>query len=426
MGLSTSNQSDLQFAQAMDRDDPLGGFRDEFHIPCSEAGKPQVYFVGNSLGLQPKQTGKFVAEELEKWQKFGVRGHFTGEFPWMPYHEFLNETMAQLVGAQRDEVVIMNSLTVNLHLMMATFYNPTPTRSKILIEAHAFPSDHYAVESQIRWHGFEPNESLIVATSQSGEETCSMDRWCELIETNRNQLALVLLPGMQYYTGQAFDMQRLTRCAHQHGITIGFDLAHAAGNIEMSLHDWQVDFAVWCSYKYLNSGPGSVGGCFVHRNHVTNSKLKRLAGWWGHDKFTRFEMGSEFHAMPTAEGWQVSNPPILSLAAIRSSLDVFRRAGGMWPLNEKSRQLTQFFADQLTKRLADKIEIITPPERGCQLSLKVRKGKMSSRDVKRLLDETGFETDWREPNVIRAAPVPLYNQFVEVYSFVDQLVAILG
>ena len=426
MGLSTTNQTDLEFAQAMDRDDPLRSFRGEFYIPCSEAGKPQIYFVGNSLGLQPKQTAKFVAEELEKWQRLGVRGHFSGEFPWMPYHEFLTDPMAQLVGADRDEVVMMNSLTVNLHLMMATFYQPTPTRAKILIEAHAFPSDHYAVESQIRWHGFEPNESLIVVAPQPGEETCSMDRWCELIETYRDQLALVLLPGMQYYTGQAFDMQRLTRCAHQYGITIGFDLAHAAGNLEMSLHDWQVDFAVWCSYKYLNSGPGSVGGCFIHRNHVANPDLKRLAGWWGHDKTTRFKMENEFHAMPTAEGWQLSNPPILSLAAIRASLDVFQRAGGMKPLTEKSRRLTQFFADQLTKRLANQIEIITPPERGCQLSLKIKKGKMSSRDVKRLLDETGFETDWREPNVIRAAPVPLYNQFVEVYSFVDQLVAILG
>jgi kynureninase len=426
MDLPLNNQSDLQFAQAMDRDDPLREFRNEFHIPQADSGKAQVYFAGNSLGLQPKQTCRFVTEELEKWQRLGVRGHFNGAFPWMPYHEFLAEPMAQLIGAHPDEVVMMNSLTVNLHLMMATFYQPNSSRFKILMEDHAFPSDHYAVESQIRWRGLEPKESFIVAAPSSGTEFCSMDDWCELIETHRDELAMIVLPGMQYYTGQAFDMARLTRCAHRHGITIGFDLAHAAGNMELNLHDWQVDFAVWCSYKYLNSGPGSVGGCFVHRNHVSNEKLKRLAGWWGHDKATRFEMGTEFRAIPTAEGWQVSNPSILSLAAIRSSLDVFRRAGGMRPLNEKSRRLTQFFADQLLKRLSDKIEIITPPERGCQLSLKVRDGQVNGREVKRLLDVAGFETDWREPNVIRAAPVPLYNQFVEVYSFVDQLVKILG
>ncbi len=410
----------------MDAADPLRGFRNEFYLPTCDDGRSQIYFVGNSLGLQPIKTAELLNEELENWRRFGVRGHFLGRFPWMPYHEFLTSTMAFLIGARDEEVVMMNSLTTNLHLMMATFYRPSGKKRKIMIEGHAFPSDHYAVESQIRWHGLEPSDAMLVLQPELGRETLSMDRICEIIAAEADELALVILPGVQYYTGQVFDIARLTEVAHQHKVLIGFDLAHAAGNLRMQLHDWGPDFAVWCSYKYLNGGPGSVGGCFVHKRHVTNPDLPRLAGWWGHNKQTRFRMGNQFEPIPTAEGWQLSNPPILSLAAIRASLDVFRRAGGMEPLTEKSRAMNQLFRHLLSEKLAGKIEILTPENGGCQLSLKVIDQKVPGNSVKEQLDLSGIETDWREPNVIRAAPVPLYNQFQEVESFVNRLAEILG
>ncbi len=406
--------------------DPLAKFRSEFHIPLQDDGSPQVYFVGNSLGLQPVKTAELLNEELENWRRLGVRGHFTGRFPWMPYHEFLTSAMAFLVGARDEEVVMMNSLTANLHLMMATFYRPDDRKRKILIESHAFPSDHYAVESQIRWHGLDPRDALIVVEPEYGQTTLEMDQVVKVIRREANELALVLLPGVQYYTGQVFDIERLTDEAHHHGVTIGFDLAHAAGNLRMHLHQWRPDFAVWCSYKYLNGGPGSVGGCFVHKRHAANTNLPRLAGWWGHDKQSRFRMETVFEPIPTAEGWQLSNPPILSLAAIRASLDVFRRAGGMEPLADKTRAMTSFFRKLLRERLSGRIEIITPEGPGCQLSLRVIDPKISGRQVKEQLDLSGFATDWREPNVIRAAPVPLYNQFQEIERFVNRLVEIFG
>lgn len=410
----------------MDAADPLRGFRHEFYLPTFDDGKPQIYFVGNSLGLQPIKTAELLNEELENWRRFGVRGHFLGRFPWMPYHEFLTSTMAFLIGARDEEVVMMNSLTTNLHLMMATFYRPAGKKRKIMIEGHAFPSDHYAVESQIRWHGLEPKDSMLVLQPEPGCESLSMDRICEIIASDADELALIILPGVQYYTGQVFDIARLTEVAHRHKVLIGFDLAHAAGNLRMQLHDWGPDFAVWCSYKYLNGGPGSVGGCFVHKRHVANPDLPRLAGWWGHNKQTRFRMGNEFEPIPTAEGWQLSNPPILSLAAIRASLDVFRRAGGMEPLTDKSRAMNELFRRLLRERLAGKVEILTPENGGCQLSLKVVAREISGKSVKEQLDLSGIETDWREPNVIRAAPVPLYNQFQEIEFFVNRLVEILG
>ncbi|MEZ6097298.1 MAG: kynureninase [Pirellulaceae bacterium] len=413
-------------ALQLDAADNLNRYRNEFFIPVTESGNEQVYFVGNSLGLQPRQTADLLNEELENWRRLGVRGHFTGRFPWMPYHEFLTSAMAFLVGARDDEVVMMNSLTANLHLMMATFYRPNARKRKILIEGHAFPSDHYAVESQIRWHGLDPNECLVVARPEPGSELFSMDELCNTIETQREELALVMLPGVQYYTGQVFDIERLTQVAHANDVQIGFDLAHAAGNLRLHLHDWGPDFAVWCSYKYLNAGPGSVGGCFVHQRHIARQDLVRLAGWWGHDKKTRFLMGNEFHPIPTAEGWQLSNPPILSLAAIRASLDVFRRAGGMEPLSDKTQKMNQFFTRRLSEKLGSKIEIITPPSTGCQLSLKVNVPGIEGRAVKTKLDDAGIETDWREPNVIRAAPVPLYNRFSEIDSFVNTLENILS
>jgi kynureninase len=410
----------------MDAADPLRGFRNEFYLPTGDDGRDQIYFVGNSLGLQPIKTAELLNEELENWRRFGVRGHFLGRFPWMPYHEFLTSTMAFLLGARDEEVVMMNSLTTNLHLMMATFYRPSGKKRKIMIEGHAFPSDHYAVESQIRWHGLDPRDAMLVLQPEPGSETFSLDRISEIIAAEADELALIILPGVQYYTGEVFDIARLTEVAHRHNVLIGFDLAHAAGNLRMQLHDWGPDFAVWCSYKYLNGGPGSVGGCFVHKRHVANPSLPRLAGWWGHNKQTRFRMGHEFEPIPTAEGWQLSNPPILSLAAIRASLDVFRRAGGMEPLTEKSRAMNDFFRRLLREQLAGKVEILTPENGGCQLSLKVVAREISGKSVKERLDLSGIETDWREPNVIRAAPVPLYNQFQEIEFFVNRLVEILG
>ncbi len=421
-----NSESILSHARKLDAEDPLRRFRDEFHVPLDKNGTPFVYFVGNSLGLQPKRTSQFVNEVLETWQSEAVRGHFTGEFPWMPYHEFLTAPMARIVGALDDEVVVMNSLTANLHLMMASFYRPAGKKSKILIEGHAFPSDHYAVESHIAARGLDPVENMVVVQPNPTDGCFDIGAICSLIEEQASELALVLLPGVQYYTGQVFEIERLTRVAHSNNVTIGFDLAHAAGNLNLRLHDWGPDFAVWCSYKYLNSGPGSVGGCFIHQRHVKNKNLPRLAGWWGHDKDTRFLMQNDFMPIPTAEGWQQSNPPILSLAAIRASLAVFDEAGGMEPLRKKSELMTGYFVGSIDAHLAGKVEILTPEPRGCQLSLKVVASGFGGKSVKEALDAAGFATDWREPDVIRAAPVPLYNRFEEIAKFVIALKEILG
>ncbi|MEM7453176.1 MAG: kynureninase [Planctomycetota bacterium] len=410
-------------ARELDSNDPLARFRDEFYIPEFEGG-PEVYFVGNSLGLQPRRTQEYLQQELESWRQRGVRGHFEGDYPWMPYHEFLTDEMAQLIGGKTSEVIMMNSLTTNLHLMMATFYRPEGTRNKILIEQHAFPSDHYATFSQIGLHQLDPAECLIEVPPSEGVEYITTDDVCTAINAAGDSLALVLLPGVQYYTGQVFEMSRIAEAAHQVGAIAGFDLAHAAGNIPMSLHSWEVDFAVWCSYKYLNSGPGSVAGCFIHEKHATNTRLPRMGGWWGHDKESRFKMENRFVPMPTAEGWQLSNPPILSLAAIRASLDVFKDAGGIGPLREKSKSLTGFFAKAIEAVLGDRVQVITPSNedsRGCQLSLTVNLEGRSGRGIYEKLEATGVRTDWREPNVIRAAPVPLYNTFQEVWQFVSKL-----
>ena len=416
-------QPGRDFAVALDRSDPLGRFRDEFHVPRSANGEEEIYFVGNSLGLLPRRAPKYVDEELEKWRRLAVKAHFSGENPWMPYHELLAEPMARLVGALSTEVVTMNSLTVNLHLMMSSFYRPTRERHRILIEEHAFPSDDYAVESQAILHGFDPAEALVRLSPGPGQHTIDTSRVAEVLERDGESIALVLLPGVQYYTGQAFDIEAITRFAHAKGCVVGFDLAHAAGNLVLSLHDWNVDFAVWCTYKYLNSGPGSVGGCFVHERHGRRTDLPRLAGWWGHDKESRFRMEPGFRPIPGAEGWQLSNPPILSLAAIRASLDVFLEAGGMEPLREKSVRLTGYLEWLLQRELGDAVEILTPGDphrRGCQLSLQV-KSNASGRTVFERLEAAGVTCDWREPDVIRVAPVPLYNRFEEVHRFVEIL-----
>lgn len=410
----------LESARELDHEDPFRKFRNKFHLPRIK-DEPDIYLVGNSLGLLPKRTEGFIKQELEKWAELGVRGHFSGEYPWLSYHEALAEPMAAIVGGHPDEVITMNTLTVNLHLMMATFYRPSGSRNKILIEKHAFPSDKNAVESQIRLHGNSPENCLIEVEPDNGE-LFSTDRVLETIETHRDSLALILLPGVQYYSGQVFDMQRITAVAHQYDLTIGFDLAHAAGNIPMSLHDWDVDFACWCSYKYLNSGPGSLAGCFIHRRHATNTKLDRLAGWWGHDKQSRFEMEGNFKAIPTAEGWQLSNPPILSLAAVRASLEVFAEAGGVEKLSKKSKRQGRFFRECLQQRLGDQVHAISPEqESGCQLSLEVNLDGVNGHDVHQALESKGVRTDWREPNVIRAAPTPLYNTFEDIWKFVDLL-----
>jgi kynureninase len=416
-------QPGRDFAVALDQSDPLGRFRDEFHVPRSKNGEEEIYFVGNSLGLLPRRTPKSVDEELEKWRRLAVKAHFSGENPWMPYHELLAEPMARLVGAAPAEVVTMNSLTVNLHLMMTSFYRPTRERHRILLEDHAFPSDDYAVESQATLHGFDPAEALVRLSPGPGQNTIDTAKVAEVLERDGESIAVVLLPGVQYYTGEAFDVEAVARLAHAKGCVVGFDLAHAAGNLVLSLHDWGVDFAVWCTYKYLNSGPGSVGACFVHERHGRRPDLPRLAGWWGHDKESRFRMEPGFRAIPGAEGWQLSNPPILSLAAIRASLDVFREAGGMEPLREKSLRLTGYLEWLLARETGNAVEILTPSDprrRGCQLSLKV-KSNTSGRKVFERLEASGVTCDWREPDVIRVAPVPLYNRYEEVHRFVEIL-----
>lgn len=409
-------------AEALDRADPLASYRQRFHIPQHD-GKDEIYLCGNSLGLQPRDTQRYVTEELEDWQRFGVKGHFDGRRPWMPYHEIFTERTARLVGAKPGEVVNMNSLTVNLHLMMTSFYRPTRERHKLLIERGAFPSDRYAVESQVRLHGFDPAESLIELSSRKGEPFIPTDEIEAILAAEGGRIALVLLPGVQYYSGQAFDMQRIAAAAHQAGCRVGFDLAHAVGNLPLQLHDSGMDFAVWCNYKYMNSGPGAVAGCFVHERHAHAFDLPRLAGWWGHDKSTRFRMGPDFVPMPGAEGWQLSNPPVLGLAPLHASLDIFDDAG-MPALREKSLKLTGYLEFLLKEKLAEHIDVLTtadPAQRGCQLSLRLHKGRDAARRVFEELEAAGVTGDWREPDVIRVAPVPLYNTYMDVFRFVEIL-----
>ena len=411
----------LQYAQELDRQDPIKHMRDEFHIPKQENGDDEIYLCGNSLGLQPKRTAEYLNYELMQWQKLGVKGHFSGDYPWMPYHEFLAEESAKLVGAKQSEVVCMNSLTANLHFMMVSFYQPDTKRNKILIEDHAFPSDHYAVESQIKFHGFDPQESMLLAKPRDGEETLRTEDILQIIETHGDEIALILLPGVQYYTGEVLDMQAITKAGQVKGCKVGFDLAHAAGNIIMKLHDWNVDFAAWCSYKYLNSGPGSVASCFVHENHHSNKDLHRFAGWWGHDKESRFKMENNFIPMQSTEAWQVSNPPILSLAAIRAALDTVKQAGGIAVLREKSIKLTSYMRDLLEQELPQQIGIITPQSSknsGAQLSLIVTAEGVDGQAVFDRIEARGVTCDFRHPNVIRVAAVPLYNSYTDAYHFV--------
>lgn len=409
-------KTDELFPKELDAADPLKNYRVQFHIPKKSNGMDAIYFSGNSLGLQPKTVREYIADELEDWEKMGVHGHMGARRPWIQYHEFLAEQTARLVGAKPIEVVVMNSLTVNLHLMMVSFYRPTPQRHKIVIEANAFPSDQYAVQSQIRFHGLDPKASLVELHPREGESTLRTEDIEALIEKTGDSIALIMLGGLNYYSGQAFEMARITAAGHKKGCVVGFDLAHAAGNIVMNLHDWEVDFAVWCSYKYLNAGPGAIAGCFVHERHAHRFDLPRFAGWWGQNKETRFLMPFEFEAIPGAEGWQLSNPPIFQLAALRASMDIFDEAG-MTALREKSERLTGYLEFLLNQNRDENISIITPSDpaqRGCQLSIRVKKNGKQLHDR---LNAAGIFCDWREPDVIRVAPVPLYNTFADVYHF---------
>ena len=406
-------------ALALDAADPLAAFRDEFHLPPHGDGE-QLYFCGNSLGLQPKAVRAALMSELDDWARLGVEAHFRGQHPWMPYHEFVRDSLAACVGAQPSEVVAMNSLSANLHLMMVSFYRPTAQRHAIVIEAGAFPSDRYAVESQVRFHGLDPARSLIEVQADQSDGSISMQAIERVLAERGAEVALLLWPGVQYRTGQAFDLRELARLGHAAGSVVGFDLAHAAGNLPLALHDCGADFAVWCSYKYLNSGPGAVAGCFVHERHARTDR-PRFAGWWGHDQSSRFRMGPEFIPTPGADGWQLSNPPILALAPLRVSLELFSRAG-MVRLREKSTQLTGFLDQLIRERLSETMQVLTPSDtsqRGCQLSLRVLGGRDRGRALFEHLGDIGIIGDWREPDVIRISPTPLYNRYTDVLRFVQ-------
>ncbi|MFT5231768.1 MAG: kynureninase [Planctomycetota bacterium] len=427
-GVHYSNQqmytNSLAFAQQCDREDALAHFRNKFLHPSDQHGKQLIYLCGNSLGLQPSATASYIEKELKDWAKYGVEGHTDASHPWLPYHEFLAKNMAEIVGAKQSEVVIMNTLTTNLHLMMVSFYQPTKTKYKIVIESDAFPSDKYAMESQLKFHGVDPKEGLILWKPREGEDLCRYEDLEKIMEDHGNKIALLMIGSTNYYSGQHFPLKKITDLGHSYDCTVGFDLAHGAGNIAPDLHNTGADFAVWCTYKYLNSGPGSLGGCFVHERHENNEKLNRFAGWWGHNKDTRFNMRHDFDPLPGAEGWQLSNPPILSMAAIRASLDTFAEAG-FKNLRAKSEKLTGFLEYLLDELNNNQIHIITPrnkKERGAQLSIQV---KSADKNLHKKLTEAGVISDWREPDVIRVAPAPLYNNYEDVYEFVQRLKALL-
>lgn len=408
-------------AAELDRRDPLASYREQFHIPRHADGTEVAYLCGNSLGLAPRKARECVDREIAAWETLGVEGHFKPDLPWVAFHEAFADHLGRLVGGHPHEVVAMNTLTVNLHLMMASFYRPEPRRFKVLVGHAAFPSDRYAVASQIALRGFSPGGALVVANPRPGEHTLRTQDVLALVERHHAELQLVLMDGVNYYTGESIDIETITAAAHQHRILAGFDLAHAAGNVVLNLHDWNVDFAVWCSYKYLNGGPGCVAGCFVHERHgLATNPLPRLAGWWGHDKASRFAMGPAFAPIPGAEGWQLSNPPLFSLAALLASLELFSEVG-MAKLRTKSEALTGFLDRALRELFADRVEIITPADsasRGCQLSVRV---KRDARKAFAALLAAGVVCDWREPDVIRLAPVPFYNRFADVVGCLEVL-----
>jgi len=417
--MSMQFSADEDFAQKLDAEDPLRYFRERFHLPLGKDGKPLIYFAGNSLGLMPRAARKIVEQELDNWAELAVDAHHRAGTPWYSYHESLREPTARVIGAQPNEVICMNSLTVNLHLILATFYRPTKSRNKILMEEPAFPSDTYAIKSQIVHRGLDSKDALILACPRKGAFTVRTEEIVDLIERHSDQLAVVMIGAVNFFTGQLFDIEKITSAAQQHGIVVGFDLAHAIGNLPLALHDWNVDFAVWCSYKYLNAGPGAVAGAFVHERHATNTKLPRLAGWFGNDPNTRFRLHlePEFIPVPSADGWQISNPPIFSMAPLRASLSIFDEAGGMEPLRAKSIKLTGYLQFLLEQAGSNRFSIITPREaneRGCQLSILAHE---HPKELFRKLQAAGIKCDFRGPNVIRVAPTPLYNTFHEVWRF---------
>lgn len=414
-------QNTLAFAKNLDEQDEIKDFRTKFFIP-QHNGRDTVYLTGNSLGLQPKSTAAYIQQELNDWANLGVEGHFHAKNPWMPYHEIFPTQLSKIVGALEGEVVVMNQLTVNLHLLMVSFYQPTAQRYKIICEAKAFPSDQYAIESQVRFHGLNYEDAVIEVEPREGEHTIREEDILNTIEQNKDSVALVLFGGVNYYTGQVFNIKNITEASHKVGALVGFDFAHATGNINLQLHNWNVDFACWCSYKYLNSGPGGVAGAFIHQKHITNKKLKRFAGWWGYNKETRFKMERGFIPIPTAEGWQLSNAPVLSMAAHKAALDIFDEVG-MDRLHKKRKLLSSFVLfildDINQKSNTQTIEIITPRnenEIGCQVSMLMLK---NGKQIFNALMQQGVIADWREPNVIRIAPVPLYNSFEDVWKFGD-------
>ena len=415
-------QSGEAFAVQMDAEDPLARFRDRFLFPRTPSREPFLYLCGHSLGLQPKSARARIEEELNVWADLAVEGHFVSQNPWISYHRLLTPQSAALVGALEAEVVVMNTLTVNLHLMMVTFYRPTQQRHKIIIERGAFPSDQYAVKSQIRFHGFDPANSLIELTARDGESCLRDEDIAAAIDREGDSVALILLPGVNFSTGQLYDLAEIAKLGRRKGCAVGFDLAHAAGNVPLHLHEWAPDFAVWCNYKYLNGGPGCVGSCFVHERHARSFDLPRFSGWWANRDETRFEMGPDLDPIPGAEGWQVSNHPILALAPIRASLDIFAEAG-FENLRAKSLNLTAYMEFLLTRESSDKFDIITPKvhsRRGAQLSIRIaRNGRQL---CQRLIDH-GVLGDWREPDIFRVAAVPLYNSYKDVHRFVQKFLA---
>jgi kynureninase len=412
-------QNTLAFARQLDEEDPLKDFRKQFLMP-QHHDHDAIYLCGNSLGLQPVSAPKYITEKLTEWQELGVEGWFNGDNPWLAYHQQLTGTLAGIVGAKQNEVTVMNSLTVNLHLLMVSFYNPKGKRYKILMESGAFPSDQYAIESQVRFHGYNLKDTIIEVFPRDGEDILRTEDILKTIDDHAGELALVLFGGINYYTGQFFDIEAITAAAHDAGAIAGFDLAHAAGNVLLKLHDWNADFACWCSYKYMNSGPGGISGIFVHERHFDDSALNRFAGWWGYRQDKRFLMAPGFDAAQGADGWQVSTPPIVLMALHKAALDVFERAGGIEPIRMKSLILTgyfEFIINEINKISGfDLFKIITPKnrdERGCQLSI------ICSKNAKQIFDhltKNGVIGDWREPNVIRLSPVPLYNSFTDVFD----------
>ena len=420
-------ENTLDFSKRLDKEDPIKNFRSKFFIP-QHKGSDSIYFTGNSLGLQPKAVSKYIQDELDDWANLGVEGHFRAKRPWLSYHEIFPQQLSRIVGCLPEEVVVMNQLTVNLHLLMVSFYRPSKERYKIICEEKAFPSDQYAIESQVRFHGFSTDDAIVEVKPRTGEHFLRTEDIVSIIEKHKKSLALVLFGGMNYYTGQLFNLKAITKAAHDAGAYAGFDLAHAAGNVALNLHEWNADFACWCSYKYLNSGPGSVAGAYIHQRHISNRDLPRFAGWWGHTKEKRFLMEKGFDPIPTAEGWQLSNAPVLSMAAHKASLDIFDEAG-LDQLIIKAKSLSGYLhfilAEINRKQKENLVEVITPQneeERGCQVSmLMLKKGK----DIFDELNRQGVSVDWREPNVIRVAPVPLYNTFEDVWKFGNIIESIL-